>query len=397
MNKLNKTEFNLAVIFTLLQVTHVLDFTVMIPLASIFIKDFSLSAVQYSYLVASYNISSGLITLCAGNLIDVSERKKFLIISYVGFIIATFLCALSESYSTLLISRIIAGAFGGLTTTATFAFLGDQIREKVRGEATGIVMSSFAITSVFGIPLGLHIATTYHWKMVFMLIVAVSLIVLAISIKVIPRVAAARIEKLSLKQTLNNYKKILSQKNEFYGLILISIVSMSSFLIIPFIAPYLVGNLALAEIDLKYTYFIGGIFTLMCSRIVGRISDIYGHKKIYIIFAILSIVPGLLITHLESASFNTIMIIMTLFMTLFSSRFIPIMSLMNYLPQKEFRGIYFSLSQSIRTLSVAFAAWLAGSLVTVNSNARVEGFEYNGWISVGLILLSFWILKKIKI
>ncbi len=396
MAKINKREFNLAVIFTLLQVTHVLDFTMMIPLAPIFIREFNLSAAEYSYLVASYNISAGLITLCAGNLIDLMERKKFLLISYVGFIIATMLCALSESFFTLLLSRIVAGAFGGLMTTATFAFLGDQVREEVRGEATGIVLSSFAITSVVGIPLGLHIATIYHWKIVFAFIAAISVFVFFIALKVIPKVAPVRIGSMKILETIKHYKSIVSHRNEFLGLVLTVLVAMSSFIIIPFIAPFLVGNLGLSEEDLKYTYLLGGIFALLSARYVGQLSDKYGNKKIYVICAIMSFIPGLILTHLVSASFGLIMTVSTLFTMMFNSRFIPIMSYMTQIPDKKSRGVYLSIIQSVRTLSVAFATWLAGHFVTISSTGRVEGFGANGWLSTVLILISFYLIKQIK-
>lgn len=397
MIKISKKELNLAIIFTLLQVTHVLDFTVMIPLAPIFIKEFNLSAAEYSYLVSSYNLSSGLITLCAGNLIDLTERKKFLLLSYMGFIVATFICALTDNYFGLLTARITAGAFGGLTTTATFAFLGDQVREEVRGEATGIVLSSFAITSVIGIPLGLHLATIYHWKVVFLFIVCLSLIVLTLALKFVPKVSPARSQRLGIMDTLKIYLKIISKKNEFLGLVLMSLVGMSSFFIIPFIAPFIVGNLGLEQSDLKYTYLIGGVFSLLTGRIVGILCDKFGNMKIYIIFAILSIVPGLLLTHLTTASFTLVMFTTTLFMMLFNSRFIPVMSLMNTIPAPEYRGVYFSLSQSVRTLSIAFATWMAGLMVTVSDDHQLVGFRTNGWLSITFIILSFLVLKNIRL
>lgn len=396
MKKINNREYHLAIIFTLLQITHVLDFTVMIPLAPIFIRDFQLTAKEFSYLVSSYNLSSGLITIFIGNLIDYTERKKFLLFSYVGFIIATFFCAMSDSYIALLISRIMAGAFGGLTATATFAFLGDQVREEVRGEATGIVLSSFAITSVIGIPFSLYLATTFHWKFVFIFIVIISLMVLGISFKLLPRVTAAQHIPLSYLKVLINYYRIVKRYNEFLGLVLISLVSISSFLIIPFIAPYVVSNLHLPESDLKYAYLIGGIGALLSARFVGMLGDRYGHKKVYVICASISIIPGLAITHLSSSSTFLIFFIFSAFMVLFNSRFIPIMSYMNQISEKHYRGTYFAMAQSIRTLSIAFATWLAGIFVEVNPSGSVEGFSINGWMSAIIILFSFYIIKLIK-
>ena len=54
----------------------------------------------------------------------------------------------------------IAGRFGGVTGAVILAIVGDVIPDFRRGEAMGMVMSAFSVASIFGVPLGLFLATT---------------------------------------------------------------------------------------------------------------------------------------------------------------------------------------------------------------------------------------------
>lgn len=394
---LTEKEFRLALIFTVIQVTHALDFVVLMPLGPILMRNLNLTTSEFSNLVSSYNISAGLVSIFLGNLIDCIERKKFLIFSYVGFIFATLLCALSKTYYSLLLARVFAGAFGGLATSSIFAFIGDQVRKNKQGEATGIVLSSFGITTVVGVPIGLHLATSYNWETTFMMIVAVSIIVLFFAIWKIPVVHVSLEGKLTWLQTMRQYKLILKSPTELLALFWVFLVSFASFLIIPFLAPIMVNNFGLPESYLKFTYLIGGVFTLLTSRLVGVWSDRFGHINVYIICSLLSFIPTLGLTHLQDIGIFTIFIFSTLMMVLFNSRFIPVMSMVNLVPGPAHRGLFMSLSQGIRTFAIALGAWFAGKLVTIDpTNEILTGFEYNGWISILVIILSIYICLKLK-
>lgn len=394
---LTPKELKLSIIFTIIQVTHALDFVVLMPLGPILMRKLNLSPSEFSSLVSSYNISAGVVSIFFGNLIDYVERKKFLILTYLGFIFATLLCALSADYKTLLMARILAGACGGLATSSIFSFIGDQVRKNKQGEATGIVLSSFGITTVVGVPIGLHLATTYYWEVTFMMIVALSLVVLLFSIWKVPTVHVSLEGKLSWFQTMKQYKKILNGPNELLAIFLVFLVSFASFLIIPFIAPVMVKNFGLSENYLKYTYLFGGIFSLITSRLVGVWCDRFGHLKVYIVFAFLSFIPTILITHVHDIGIYLIFIISTLMMMIFNSRFIPVMSMLNTIPNPEHRGLFMSLSQAVRTFSVAFGAWVAGKLVSVDlSNGKITGFVFNGWLSITIIIISIILSLKLK-
>ena len=73
MNK----ERALLITLALIQFTHVMDFMVMMPLSTMFMRDFQISAASFGLVVASYNISAGVVSVAvqAGDIILQSVRS----------------------------------------------------------------------------------------------------------------------------------------------------------------------------------------------------------------------------------------------------------------------------------------------------------------------------------
>ena len=394
---LAKTERNVSIVVMLVQFTHVLDFVVLMPLGQILMRKLGITTLEFATLVSSYNISAAFVGLVAGVWIDRIERKKFLLVCYAGFIAATLMCGLSSTFTVFLIARIIAGAFGGLTNSAVYSIIGDYVNPHGRGEATGIVMSSFSIASVAGVPLGLHLANLYNWEMTFFFIVGLSLLIFLLCLVYLPKIEVVKEGKTSLNKTFKNYTRIAFSAKAFWGLALMATVSCSSFVIIPFISPFVVGNLGFSETDLKYIYLFGGIATLASSRLVGRWCDRWGANRIYIIFSLLACIPGIVFTNLNHSSMAFTLVITSMFMVLFSSRFIPVLTLMNSIPSNTDRGAFLTLSNSTRTFAVAFASWIGGYIVShdLTSN-KLVGYNISGWVSVALTVLSILILRQLN-
>jgi len=407
---LSKKEKKISFLLTAIQFANVLDFVVMMPLAPLLLKYFSINMVQFGLLVSSYNISSGVVGLIAGCWLDYFERKKLLLVTFFLFILATLLCAIAGDFYALLIARILAGAFGGLVSSSSYAILGDSISPGAKGEATGIMMSSFSIASVLGVPLGLILATTYDWRASFYFIVLLGLGILFCAYKILPTIQPEK-NQISVSEMFQRYLTLLKTKNLFYGVLLLVSVSFSSFIIIPFMSAYCVHNLHMDPQQLKYIYLFGGFFTFFSSRPVGKLCDSFGEKKVFDVIMIISIIPILIFTNLKTQNLGIVLFFSTMFMMFTSSRFIPVMTLVNSLSLAKDRGTYLSLANSMRTFTIAFAAYLAGHIVTqkkvvstvatlaVSNNFTeyyIDGFWKTGIISVVMTIVSLIVIKKIN-
>src|SRR6185369_9565133 len=150
-----------------IQFTTVLDFLIILPLGPQYLRVFHITPGQFSIIVSAYAIAAGISGVLAGLCLDRFDRKRALLVLYFGFTIGTLCCALANSYYVLVAARAVAGAFGGVAGALILAIIGDVIPENRRGAAMGLVMSSFSVASICGVPLGLLLATHLNWHVPF--------------------------------------------------------------------------------------------------------------------------------------------------------------------------------------------------------------------------------------
>src|SRR4051812_15830378 len=138
------------VILALLQFTVILDFMILSPLGDILIKSLEITPKQFSWILSSYAFSAAASGILAAGFADKFDRKKFLMVFYLGFVIGTLFCGLSNSYETLLAARIITGLFGGVIGATGMAIITDVFALNQRGRVMGFVQMAFAGAQILG-------------------------------------------------------------------------------------------------------------------------------------------------------------------------------------------------------------------------------------------------------
>jgi DHA1 family inner membrane transport protein len=379
-----------------IQFAHILDFVVLMPLGPVLMRTFSVSPSQYSLLVSSYTISAGIANFVFALYSDYLNRKTSLLICFAGFIIGTFLCARAFSYESLLWARIIAGAFGGLTNALVFALIADLIPPERRGWATGVVMSSFSMTSVLGIPLSMWLAEMFQWQAPFYLIVVLSLIFLVFVYVKLPTPKVYEQAATSVKETLKHFGKVATFPIHVAGFSMTACLAFSIFLIVPFIAPSLVKNAGLAETQIKYMYLLGGCLTIFVSRLVGRLCDRYGAFPLFLISCLFSLLAIVIMTHLNQAPVIVSLLVGAFFMMMASARFIPAMTLISLSINPVYRGTFMGLENAFRGLMSGASSYVAGLIVFEGLSGRLENFHFVGYLSILMTLLSIFFSLSLR-
>ena len=149
---IRRREISLLLVLASVQFTSIVDFMVVMPLAPQLELTLGIDADRFGLVVASYTLSAGLAGLLASTVLDRFGRRRAYLSLFSGFLVGTLLCGLSFNYATLLGARIVTGAFGGILGGMALAIIGDVFPEERRGQATGILMSAFALASVVGVP-----------------------------------------------------------------------------------------------------------------------------------------------------------------------------------------------------------------------------------------------------
>lgn len=385
--------------------THIMDFMVMMPLGPVLMKTMDISAQQFGFLVASYTISAGIAVLCSALFIDKLPRRKSLIVVYLGFIAGTLVCGISNSYYTLMLARMLTGIFGGILNAMILSTVGDSFPIEKRAGAMGVVMSAFSAAAAFGVPFGIYLASLGDWNWPFFVIV-----VLAVPIWIglyffVPKMQ--KTEELLVQKVQKTgayfevFLRVWSNPNQLTALGMSLALVLGQFMIIPYLSPYMVGNIGFSQMQLVYIYLCGGLSTLVSGPIIGRLADRFGHKRLFLIFAFLSMIPLLLVTHLPKVALPLALIASTLFFIFISGRIIPSTTMVVSSVETRYRAGFVSINTAMQQFSAGLAATISGSIVTeiAVQDATVKaisGYHFVGYLAVGLTVIAMILGSRLK-
>ncbi|HAW20075.1 MAG TPA: MFS transporter [Flavobacteriales bacterium] len=372
--------------------TAIMDFMIMMPLGDELMEKFSLDSFEWSLVVSSYTFTAAVSALASIFLIDKFDRKKSLLFLYAGFILGTLAVALSNTYETLLISRSVTGLFGGIINAVTLAIVSDLIPYERRAAATGIIAAGFSAAAALGVPFGLYLGVTFNWHFPFYAIVGISSILWIVAARALP-VLNGHLEEARENKRWDSLKNIFSDGNQLRALALMMVLIGGHFMIVPFLAPYMITNVGFADTDLSYIYFFGGTASIFTSPIIGRIADKYGKKTIFLVVLLVSLIPIYFITNLGPTEIYVVLIITTVFFIFAGGRMAPITAVVISTAPPRFRGSFLSVRASMQNLAAGLAAVVSGMIVNLDSSGVYVGYDTVGLISIGSGLATLLILR----
>ncbi len=379
------------------QFTHMMDLVIMSPMSDMMIKELKIKIVDFSIVLASYSIAAGVAGILGSFFFDKYDRRSVLIFLYSGFLLGTLGCGLASSYSLLLISRSIAGIFGGTLGAVIFSIIGDIIPTHRRGAATGKVMGAFALSSVIGIPLGLELADRYGWNAPFLFLSILCVVVYVMIFIFIPSIKIHLESKQPQLSVIKLIAQIPTNKNQLNAVLMVGLLMLSGFIFIPSIAPYIVNNNDYKQTDVKIIYILGGLCSLVTSVVVGKLSDRHGSKLMFIIFAFFSIIPIFLLTNMPKLPMAATLTISSLFFIGNGGRIVPSINLVNSSIEPQNRGKFMSINSVIQSIFTGMAALIGGALIYQDELKIVHNFNVAGYLSIGLTLIAIFLANKILI
>lgn len=375
---MNKKERILIFILASINFTHIMDFMIMMPLGPQLMRLFQISPQQFAFIVSAYTFSAGIASFFAAFFVDRFDRKKILLFGYTGFIIGTFACGFAPTYFLLVMSRILAGAFGGLIAAQVLAIVADSFPYEKRGVAMGSLMAAFSVASVAGVPFGLYIATVFTWHAPFIIVGSLGIIIIILVIYFIPHMTKHIRADLTKPHPLTVITNITSDNNQIRALLLTFLLMIGHFSIIPFIAPYMVYNVGFTEKQLTYIYLIDGAVSIFSSPFIGRMADRYGKYKVLAAFILLSSIPVIFITNMPPAPVWAVLIVTSLFFVFAGGRMIPVQAMVSSVVLPQQRGSFMSINSSLQQLAVGIASFMAGSIIHKSSAGSLEKLQLCG-------------------
>jgi len=382
----------------LVNFTHIIDGMLIMPLGDIFINEFDITPGQYSILVSAYAFAAFISCLGGMLLMDRYDRKTVLLFLYTGFGIGTLACGFADSYISLLMLRLFTGFFGGVLGAMALSIVSDLYLFKERGAAMGVLFAAFSAASALGVPMGIYLAAKGNWQLPFIVLGIFALVVSSFIFFFFPNMKShlsQQSDKLNVYKTITS---ITTDSNQVAALIGGFVLIIAHFLIIPFISPFLINNVGLTQMEITYQFLFGGLATIVSSPIIGKLTDKLGVMPVFISVMILSWIPTLLITHMETAPLTLAISYTTLFFIFASGRMISPNTIITAAAGSNNRGSFMSVKSALQQFAIGSSSILAGLIVIKDEiTGLYMNYQYVGYLSIGMCIIAIWLISRIRV
>ncbi len=142
----------------------------------------SLSAApdEITWILTSYLVASAIFMPLTGYFTDIYGRKKYLLISILGFVLASMLCGAATSMTQIVIFRLLQGIFGAALVPISQTILSDIYPPEEQGTAMAIWGVGVMIGPILGPTLGGYLTEIASWRWNFYINIPVGILSLLI-------------------------------------------------------------------------------------------------------------------------------------------------------------------------------------------------------------------------
>lgn len=377
------------------QFTHILDFMIMMPLGPQLTRLFGISDAQFGLLVSAYTFAAGLSGLAASTYLDRFDRKKLLLTLYTLFALATLACGLAPTFGFLMAARVAAGLFGGVLTALCQTIVADAVPFERRGRAMGVVMSSFSVSTVAGVPLSLWIASHWGWNWPFIAIAALSGLFALGALYSLPSLSGHLDGERA--DTWQGIARVLREPNHLRALLFTALMMFTGFTVIPYITIYLQANVGLTDAEIPWLYLCGGLATLFTARLVGRMADHLGKVRVFSWLALALAFPLLGMTVLPQVPLWVVLVVSTSMFVFMSGRMIPGMALVTSAADPALRGTFMAFSSAVQSAAMGTAAFVGGHIIQRDAAGLVRHYWLAALVGVAASLLSIVVVRTLRL
>jgi DHA1 family inner membrane transport protein len=400
------SEKRILLLLAAIQFTNIVDFMIMMPMGDLLKKQLMIGPGAYGLLVSSYGLAAGFSAFLGVFYLDNLDRKKALLLAYLGFIMGTMSSAVVPNtssaewnYSLFIGTRVITGLTGGLLGGLVMSIVGDVVPLERRGRAMGWITMSFSLASVLGVPIALILVDTFdgNWHVPFYTVSGLSMIIWIMVQRWIPSMQQHLHARTTPFDRLATIKGVLISIPQRNALLFTVLLVLGQFTVISFLTPYMINNVGLRQDQIKYIYIIGGMATVFSGVAIGKAVDRWGRFRMFTIFAWMSCLTMLLNTHLPQVPLYVVLSIAGFFFIFISGRMIPANTIISAVVLPQQRAGFMSLNSAAQSLASGTSAIIAGSVISQEDEfSPLKHYNVVGYIAVFCTIMALIIVRRIK-
>ena len=376
------------------QFVNILDFMIVMPLGPDFAKGLDIPLSHLGYVGGSYTAAASISGVACAFFLDRFDRKKALSVAMLGLVLGTLSGAFAQGLGTLMLARIVAGAFGGPATSLSYSIIADVIPPERRGRAMGAVMGAFSIASILGVPAGLELSRQGGWKLPFIAVAVIGAILGTYAHAVLPPMTGHLAHAKTRKFGFDLLE--LARMDVAISLAMTTFVMAASFVIIPNISAYLQYNLDYPRARLGLLYLVGGAVSFGAMRGVGLLVDRFGSAPVGT-FGTIFVSCVVYMGFARTPPLLPVMVVFVLFMLAMAFRNVAYNTLTTKVPRPEERARFASIQSSAQHLASAIGAFASAQFLVELPDHKLVGVDNTAYASIGLsiALIPFlWAVER---
>jgi len=247
-------------------------------------KEYRIPVATVGYLVTIfatvYAVSTPFITVLTSRF----SRYKTLMILMGIFLVGNTLSGFAMNYPVLLLSRIITAMVAGAIISLIMTFASSIAPREKRASLVSWIFAGFSIASVFGVPIGTAISTSYSWHDAFYLISIISAVTCVLLGWLLPR------EVEQVQSSVKNQLVLLKDPRIYVGIALVLFTAATMYAYYTYIRPLLTTALGFSTQSLNWLLFLIGIMSIISNRLSGMLAERNGLRimpRFYVVDVIL--------------------------------------------------------------------------------------------------------------
>jgi DHA1 family inner membrane transport protein len=307
-------------------------------------------------------------------------RKATLIFLASTFVLGNLLCAISPTYGTLMLARVVTafchGAFFGLGAVVA----ADLVPRHQRSAAIALMFTGLTLANVLGVPLGTALGQVAGWRATFWAVTGIGMAAVAALAIWLPG-------NIPMKpgNILREFR-VLRDIRVLWPLAVSTLASASLFCVYTYIAPLLMHVTGFSENTVTATLLLFGVALTVGSTLGGRLGQHHLERWLLRVFLALLVV----FLALTQAIYYTIPTFIVIFAWgALGFAVVPLLQTLIVDQARAAPNLASTLNQGAFNLGNAGGAWI-GSMAL----HRGAGFADLPWITAGLglaaLLLTWW-------
>lgn len=306
------------------------------------------------------------------------SRKSLLLILMVLFIIGNLTAALSQSFTILLLARIISALSHGVFFSIASTIASDLVPENKKASAIALVFTGLTVATITGVPLGTYIGQQFGWRATFFGVFILGIIALIATLLLVPK-NLREASSVSFKDQI----KLVTNPRIILAFLITALGYGGTFVTFTFLSPILEKLTGYSPNSVSLLLLLYGIAIAIGNTIGGKVANKNPLKALLWMFIIQAIV---LIILSFTAPFKILGTITVLLMGLFAFMNVP--GLQSYVVQlsKKYLPAAVDVASAINisafNLGIALGAFIGG--LVVNS----LGLIATPWVGALLVLCA---------